>query len=162
VSFSSPTPWGVMPLLADALPPGYRCCSGGPTDIRCPEESVVRARAACRWLPVTDPGAGPLYVDVVVTRFTRRTDALRAVTDLTGVPAGMVTRTLFPPRIGEETTAVRAEATADGARYVLYQVSAQLGCTVGTIAALWRWPAGSPQWVYERLRRLMGELAAEA
>lgn len=158
---SFPTSGDITALLADALPPGYRCCLGSSTDGGCPGGSAVRARAACRWLPVTDPGTGPLYVDVVVTRFARRTDALRAVTDLANVPAGMATRALFPPRIGEETTAVRAEATADGVRYVLYQVSAQLGCTVGTIAALWCWPAGSPQWVYDRLRRVMSRFAAE-
>ncbi len=151
----------VTPLLADAVPPGYRCLAA-PADVRCDRGGEVRAWAACRWLPVEDPGAGPLYVDVTVARFARRTDALRAVTAPADIPRGMAMRPLFPPRIGEETAALRAEATADGVRYVLYHVSAQRGCCVGTVAALWRWPAGSPQWLYERLRRLMGQLAAEA
>lgn len=153
--------FAVTPLLADAVPPGYRCLAA-PARVWCYRGGEVQAGAACRWLPAGDPGAGPLYVDVAVARFARRTDALRAVTAPADLPRGMATRPLFPPRIGEETTALRAEAVADGVRYVLYHVSAQRGCCVGTVAALWRWPAGSPQWLYDRLRRLMAQLTSEA
>ncbi len=159
LSFQPSSP--VTPLLADAVPSGYRCLAA-PADIWCRRGGEVVDWAACRWLPVADPGAGPLYLDIAVARFARRTDALRALTAPADVPAGMTARPLFPPRIGEETAALRAEAIADGVRYVLYRVSAQLGCRVATVAALWRWPAGSPQWLYERLRRLMAQLSAEA
>lgn len=159
LSFQSSSP--VTPLLADAVPSGYRCLAA-PAGMWDRQGSEVLARTACRWLPVADPGGGPLYLDVAVTRFARRTDALRALTAPADVPAGMTTRPLFPPRIGEETAALRAEATAEGVRYVLYHVRAQRGCCVATLAALWRWPAGSPRWLYERLQRLMAQISSEA
>jgi hypothetical protein len=120
----------------------------------------ARRRGCWRWLPPPGtPTAQPLAIDAAVTEFDRRSAALQAVTAPPAIPDGMTVRRLFPPRIGEETAAVRADLTEDGTHYVLYRVDVQVGRKLGTIAAAWRWPAGSPSWLYERARRLAGRLA---
>jgi hypothetical protein len=103
--------------------------------------------------------AEPLAVDASVAEYERRASALRAVTDGPELSDGMEVRRLYPPRIGDETAALRADVTEEGTRYVLYRVDVQVGTRTGTIAAAWRWPGGSPAWLYERARALAGRLA---
>lgn len=145
------------PLTAADLPPGYRC-TGSPTVQGAGEG--VRGCSGWRWLPPEDaPAAAPLAVDVTLTAYEQRTGALRALTTPPPLPDGLAARPLFAPRIGEETTALRADVTEGDTRYVLYRVDVQVGRCVGTVAATWRWPAGSPNWVYERARQLARRLA---
>lgn len=151
----------VAPLTAADLPPGYRCIAA-PTGSG-EAGTSVRSRAACRWLPPAGaPASAPLAVDVTVTAFARRADALSALTAAPDLPDGLEVRTLFPPRIGDGTAAVRADIAEAGTRYVLYRVDVQVGRSLATIAATWRWPAGSPVWVYERARRLVQRLSMPA
>ena len=148
----------VPPLTPDDLPPGYRRAGAPPDDSPC---CGVRGRSACRWLPPAGaPASAPLAVDVTVTVFDRRKDALRRLTDTPPLPDELAVRPLFPPRIGDETVSLRADVTEGDARYVLYRVDIQVGRYLATVAATWRWPAGSPAWVYDRARRLAERLAA--
>jgi hypothetical protein len=140
-----------------SLPPGYRT-------VAVPLAGENTAAAVCghagmRWLaPAEMPSAEPLALDVSVTAFDGRTGALRALTAPPLLPDGVDVRPLFAPRIGNEALAFRADACERGRRYVLYRVDVQAGRCLATVAATWRWPAGSPSWVYERARRLAERL----
>ena len=148
----------VSPLTTEDLPPGYRCLDAPSDDASC---CGVRGRSACRWLPPAGaPASAPLAVDVTVTAFDQRKRALRRMTEMPPLPDELDVRPLFPPRIGDETLAVRADVTEGDARYVLYRVDTRVGRYLATVAATWRWPAGSPAWVYDRARRLAQRLAA--
>ena len=147
----------VPPLTPDDLPPGYRRSATPPARTR--RLKGARDEAACRWVPPRDaPPSAPLAVDVSVATFGQRTAALQALTAPPVLPAELEVRPLFAPRIGEETAALRADVTEDDTRYVLYQVDVQVGHRLATVAAIWRWPAGSPTWVYDRARRLVSRL----
>jgi hypothetical protein len=151
----------VPQLLADDLPPGYRFAEATPSlaanSTSC---TGARSRSCWRWVPSTGvPTADPLAVDAAVTEFDRRAAALQAVNATPELPDGLTVRRLYPPRIGDETAAVRADVTESGTHYVLYRVDVQVGRRLATVAAAWRWPGGSPSWVYERARRLAGRLA---
>ena len=148
----------VPPLTPEDLPPGYRCVCVPPEDSSC---WGVRGRSACRWLPPPgSPASAPLAVDVTVTAFDQRTYALRRLTAAPPLPDQLDVRPLFPPLIGDETLAVRADVIEGDTRYVLYRVDTRVGRCLATVAATWRWPAGSPAWVYDRARRLVERLAA--
>jgi hypothetical protein len=136
------------------LPHGYRCFSVQPTE-EPPGGADLVQQASWRWLP-DGPASGsePVVVDVSVAAYGTRTAAMRAVTSPPALPACMAIRSLFPPRIGDETAALRADAEENGCRYVLYRVDFQSDATVVTLAAIWRWPAGSPNWLYDRGRRM--------
>lgn len=147
----------VAGLTRDDLPSGYRCINPEPAAAAAPEG--VCGRAALRWLPPAGaPPAEPLAVDVTLTAYERRTGALRALTSPPALPDGLQVKPLFAPRIGDEAAALRADVTEADTHYVLYRVDIQVGRWLGTVAATWRWPAGSPNWVYERARRLAGRL----
>ena len=139
------------------IPPGYRCVPAGD----CPRSTdAPGSTAAWRWLPRGDIRAAvPIVIDLTVTLYERRSSALRAVTRPPRLPDSMLVRPLFLPRIGDESSAVRGDALEDGQRYALYRVDCVRGLLVVTVSAVWRWPAGSPSWVYDRAGRVLDALA---
>ncbi len=144
----------VEPLLA----PGYErlpgaACTG--------KEAYAGAtqREACRWLAGSPSVAGePIVVELAASRFAGRTPALQALCTPPVLPVGMTIRRLFPPRLGDESVAVRADLAEDGERYVLYRVDLAVHQTVVSLAAAWRWPAGSPKWLYLRAQAVAAVL----
>jgi hypothetical protein len=147
------------PLTAADLPPGYRCIAVAPPPR--PAGVPAQSETAVRWLaPRGAPPADPLAVDVSLARFARQAEAMRALTGGPALPDELAVRPLFAPRIGDDSVAVRADTTAAGDHYVLYRVDLRVGGRLATVAAVWRWPAGSPVWVYERARRIAHRLAA--
>ena len=148
----------VAELTQNDLPSGYRCVATGPQDDDI--DGGVCGRAGWRWLAPTGAcPADPLTVDVSLTAFEQRTGALRALTTPHEMPEGLQVKSLFAPRIGDEAAALRVDVTEADTHYVLYRVDVQVGRWLGTVAATWRWPAGSPKWVYDRARRLARRLA---
>lgn len=159
-----PAPAAACPLeraLANLdLPPGYY--RRPVPDGLLPVNLSVARRCAARWLP--EPGAagrGPLVLDAVLLALDRLTDALRL---LTQPPLGferLATRDLFMPSIGDAGRAVRADVIDEGTRYVVYRVECLRGRTLVTMTAAWRWPSGSPTWLYDRVRPIVGALPRE-
>jgi hypothetical protein len=148
------------PLNASDLPAGYRCTDTATVLAEVRPRTEARQRRCWRWLPPPDASAAdPLAVDASIAEYERRAAALRAVTDGPVLLDGLAVRRLYPPRIGDETAALRADVTEAGTHYVLYRVDVQVGTRTGTIAAAWRWPGGSPAWLYERARTLARRLA---
>ena len=139
------------------LPPGYRVMAVPLTgDDLGPS---VRGHAGMRWLaPAGAPPAGPLSLDVSVIAFEGQSGALRALTAPPRLPDDVAVRPLFAPRIGNDALAFRADASEDDRHYVLYRVDVQTGRCLASIAGTWRWPAGSPSWVYDQARRLVERL----
>lgn len=140
--------------IASTLPPGYAYGPGGDCTGR---ETGTEGddRAQCRWLAPASPGpAAPLLVELAVTSYCRRTAALCALTSRPVLPVGAVVRPLFPPRIGSEAIAVRGDIVDGGGRFVLYRIDVLVNHAVLSLAGGWRWPAGSPDWIYERARLL--------
>jgi hypothetical protein len=145
-------------LLPADLPPQY-CCIPSPQVEHGTNSGAIVARSAERWLPPEHTRASaPLLVDVSVTEYAGRLAALRALTSPTPVPDCFRARPLFPPRIGDETQAIRADAVDGDIHYVLYRVDALAGTSIATVAAVWRWPAGSPTWVYGRAEQMVSRL----
>lgn len=142
------------------IPAGYRSVPVS----QCTEAAHAPGSAAAwRWIPCGDaPATLPLAIDVTVTLYDRRSSALRAVTRPPELPDPMLARPLFLPRIGDESSAVRGDAVEDGQRYALYRVDCVRGLLVVTVSAVWRWPAGSPNWVYERAGRILNALGGNA
>jgi hypothetical protein len=142
------------PVHLGTCPPAARLLHARDRPLR-----AVRDASACRWLPPADaPASAPLVVDVAVTEFEQRTAALQALTTRPEYPAGVRVRPMFAPRIGEAAEALRADVIENGAHYVHYRTDVKVGRRLATIAATWRWPAGSPMWVYERARTLAARL----
>lgn len=145
-------------LLPADLPPQYRCIPLTQVEDGTVSEVIV-ARAADRWLPPENSRtSAPLLVDVSVAEYAGRLPALRALTSPTPVPECFKSRPLFPPRVGDETQAIRADAVDGDVHYVLYRVDALAGTSIATVAAVWRWPAGSPTWVYARAELMVKRL----
>lgn len=121
-----------------------------------------RDRRHWRWLPDAGaPASAPLVVECTAARFDRRADALTAVTNQPHLPDCLSVRTLYPPTIGDATAALRADLRDGDDRYVLYAVDLLAGMTVVTITAVWRWPAGTPAWLYDRAREAARRLEGD-
>jgi len=131
-------------LYPEELPPGFTAVPLDP----CEDATLAGEARACRaerWLaPAGAASTLPLAIDAGITTFSTVTAALRFLTAPAPAPDGMVARRLFAPRIGAGTRAVRLEVVSGDARYAIYRVGAQVDRRVATVAAVWRWPAGSP------------------
>ncbi|MFN8559704.1 MAG: hypothetical protein U0531_20950 [Dehalococcoidia bacterium] len=65
------------------------------------------------------------------------------------------------PSIGDAGRAVRADVIDEGTRYVVYRVECLRGRRLARMTAAWRWPSGSPTWLYDRVRPIVGALPRE-
>lgn len=146
-------------LHSTDLPPGYQHTPLDP----CADRPLTGGACSCRaerWVaPASVPPGSPLMVDAGVTTFATVTAALRFFTDPPPLPEGMSVRRLFPPTIGAGSRAFRMETTREGIRYAIYRVDAVNGRRVVTVAAVWRWPSGSPNDCYGWARGLTDRFA---